>query len=156
MDFNATLIGQTIAMIVFVWFCMKYIWPPMIKAIEERRENIADGIAASEKAHRDLAAAQTNADTMITDARSRAQQIIDHAEHRGAAIVEEAKKTARTEGERIKESAQAEIVQERNRARDELRGEVVSIAVAGASKLLEKEIDSKAHGELLDKLVAEI
>ena len=156
MDFNATLIGQTIAMIVFVWFCMKFIWPPMMQAIEERRESIADGIAAADKAQKDLENAQVKVDELIAEARSKAQQIVDNASHQGAGIVEEAKKSAAAAGERLKEAARTDIEQERNRARDELRGEVVNIAVAGASKLLEKEIDREAHSQLLDKLVAEL
>ncbi|MEM7280895.1 MAG: F0F1 ATP synthase subunit B [Pseudomonadota bacterium] len=156
MDFNLTLIGQTIAMIVFVWFCMKYIWPPLIGAIEERQTKIADGLAASDKAEKAMAQAQHESEDIIRDARSQAQEIIDQAGSRKNEMIEEAKQAAAAEGERMLAAARAEIEQETNSAREQLRREVAGIAVAGASRLLEKEIDANSHAQLLDKLVAEL
>ena len=156
MDINLTIIGQTIAMIVFVGFCMKYIWPPLIQAIEERRETIADGIAASEQAKRDLAAAQDKGTEVIKEARVQAQQIIDQAGVRAGVMVDEAKQAAAAEGERMLAAARAEIEQESARARDVLRSEVAGIAIAGASKILDREIDTQANADLLNSLAAEI
>lgn len=156
MDFNLTLIGQTIAMIFFVWFCMKYIWPPLLQALEERQTKIADGLAASDRAEKDLAKANEESASIVRAARSQAQEIIDQAGSRKNEMIEEAKTAAGAEGERMLAAARAEIEQESNRAREQLRREVATIAVAGASRLLEKEIDANTHSQLLDKLVAEL
>jgi F-type H+-transporting ATPase subunit b len=149
MNFNATLIGQTITFIVFVWFCMKYIWPPVMHALEERRKKIADGLAAAEHGKHAQELAEERA-------KNQAGEIISRADKRAAEIVEEAKGDAREEGARLLTAARAEIDQEVNRAREDLRGKVVSIALAGAGKVLEREVDESAHGELLNKLAAEI
>ena len=156
MDLNATFFCQTIAMIVFVWFCMKFVWPPIVGMIEERQTKIADGLAAAEKGSRSLEEAQVKIDGMVAEAREQARQILDQANQRGNALVDEARGTANQERERILASAKAEVDQEVNRARDELRGQVAAIAVAGAEKILSREIDASAHQDLLDRLAAEI
>jgi F-type H+-transporting ATPase subunit b len=155
-DINLTLIGQTIAMTVFVWFCMKFVWPPIVAIIEERQTQIADGLAAAEKGSRSLEEAEAQITSIVEDARGQARQIVDQANQRANAIVEEAREGAIKERDRILASAQAEVEQEVNRARDELRGQVAAIAVAGAEKILAREIDSNSHRELLDQLAGEI
>jgi len=155
-DLNATFFGQTIAMIVFVWFCMKFVWPPIVGMIEERQTKIADGLAAAEKGSRSLEEAQVTIDGMVAEAREQARQIIEQANQRGNSLVDEARGTANQERERILASAKADVDQEVNRARDELRGQVAAIAVAGAEKILSREIDSSTHRDLLDRLAAEI
>jgi F-type H+-transporting ATPase subunit b len=156
MNFNATLIGQTITFIVFVWFCMKFIWPPVMHALEERRKKIADGLAAAEHGRHEQELAEERAKEIIREAKDQAGEIITRADKRAVEIVEEAKGDAREEGARLLTAARAEIDQEVNRAREALRGKVVSIALAGAGKVLEREVDESAHGELLNKLAAEI
>ncbi len=156
MDFNLTLIGQTIAMIVFVWFCMKYIWPPVMQAIDKRRKEIADGIAAGEKGQKDLADARQGADAIMQEARQKAVQVVDIAHKRSNELVGEAKHVAVAEGERLITAARSEISNEQTRARDNLRKEVAALAVTGAAKLLGREVDAKAHAALLDELAAEL
>ena len=156
MDFNLTLIGQTVAMIVFVWFCMRYIWPPVMKAIEQRRKEIADGIAAGEKGRAELAEAQRGSDTLLTEARQRAVQVVDVANKRSSELVGEAKQTAIAEGERLIIAARGEAEIEKSRARDALRKEVAMLALAGAQKVLGREVDAKTHAALLDELAAEL
>jgi F-type H+-transporting ATPase subunit b len=155
-DLNATIIGQTIAMIVFVWFCMKFVWPLIIDMIEERQTQIAEGLAAADKGSRALEEAEKEKAVILEEARGQAREIIDQANTRGSSIVEEARAEAGAEKERILAAAQAEVEQEANRAREELRGQVSAIAVAGAEKILRREIDANAHKDLLDKLAAEI
>lgn len=156
MDFNLTLIGQTIAMIVFVWFCMKYIWPPVIGAIEKRRKDIADGIAAGEKGQRELAEARHGSEAILAEARQKAVQVTDLAHKRGNDLIAEAKNTATAEGQRLVSQARGEIANEQNRARDGLRKEVSTLALAGAAKVLGREVDARAHAALLDELAAEL
>ena len=156
MNFYATLIGQSITFIIFVWFCMKYIWPPVMHALEERKKKIADGLAAAEHGRHEQELAEERAKDILREAKNQAGEIISRADKRAAEIVEEAKGDAREEGARLLTAARAEIDQEVNRAREALRGKVVSIALAGAGKVLEREVDEAAHGELLDKLAAEI
>jgi len=155
-DLNATLIGQTIAMIVFVWFCMKFIWPPLMGMIEERQNEIADGLAAAEKGNRSLELAAVEKTKLLDAARGQAREIIDQANTRAGGIVEEARSTADDEGERILVAARAEVEQEVNRAREALRGQVASIAVAGAEKIIGREINAATHQDLLDQLAQEI
>jgi len=155
-DLNLTLIGQTIAMFVFVWFCMKFVWPPIMGMIEERQTQIADGLAAAEKGSRSLEEARVEIGRIEEEARTQARQIIDQANGRASGIVEEARTHAEQERDRILESARAEVEQEANRVRDELRGEVASIAVAGAEKILAREIDASRHKDLLDRLAGEL
>jgi F-type H+-transporting ATPase subunit b len=155
-DINMTLIGQTIAMIVFVWFCMKFIWPPIMQAIEERQTQIADGLAAAEKGQSSLETAEAEADSIIAEARKQATGILDQAHARANEIVAEGKADGMKERERLVAAAHAEVEQETNRAREELRGQVSAIAVASAEKILRREIDAAAHEDILGKLAAEI
>ncbi len=156
MDINATLIGQSIAMIVFVWFCMKFIWPPLLAAIEERQEKIAEGLAAADKGEEKLAEARAEADSIVSDARKQATSILDQAHSRANEIVAEGKENGVKERDRQLAAAQAEIEQETNKAREELRGQVSAIAVASAEKILNREIDAKQHEDILGKLASEL
>ncbi len=156
MDINMTLIGQTIAMIVFVWFCMKFIWPPIMQAIEERQAEIADGLAAAEKGQQSLNDAKSEADGIVDDARKQAASILDQANARANEIVAEGKSDGVKERERQLTVAKAEVEQETNRAREELRGQVSAIAVASAEKILQREIDSKTHEDILGTLAQQL
>ena len=156
MDINATLIGQTIAMLVFVWFCMKFIWPPIMTAIEERQQEIADGLAAAARGQQSLDEAQAKSEEVIGEARKQATSILDQAHSRANEIVAEAKAEGVKERERQLAAALAEVEQATNRAREELRGQVSAIAVASAERILKREIDSKAHEDILSKLAAEL
>ena len=156
MDINMTLLGQTIAMIVFVWFCMKFIWPLLIEAIEERQKEIADGLAAAERGEQSLQKAQAGAEQIIDEARKQATGILDQAHARANDIVSEGKADGVKERERQLAAAKAEIEQEANRAREELRGQVSAIAIAGAEKILQREIDGKTHDDILGKLAGEL
>ena len=156
MNINATLIGQTIAFFIFVGFCKKYVWPPMVKAMQDRQTQIADGLAAAEKGQQAQEIAQQEAEQLVNEARSQAAEIIASAEKRGNTVVDEAKTTAVNEKERIIASAQAEVEQEVHSAREELRGQVSSIAVAAASKIAGKEIDESAHADLISDLVTQL
>ncbi len=156
MNFHATLILQSIAMMIFVWFCMKFIWPPLLKAIDERREKIADGLAASDRAEKALEEAGVEAEQQIKAARDKAGEIVEQANQRHSQILEQAKEDATGERKRQVAAAEAEISQASNQAREELRASVATLAVAGAAKILEKEVDEQQHRELLDKLIAEL
>ena len=156
MDINATLWGQTIAMVVFVWFCMKFIWPPILNALEERQKQIEEGLAAADKSQEALEAAQAEAETIVAEARQQATGILDQAHARANEIVAEGKDAGVKERERQLAAARAEIEQETNKAREELRGQVSAIAVASAEKILRREIDSKSHEDILGKLAQEI
>jgi F-type H+-transporting ATPase subunit b len=156
MNINATLILQSIAMMIFVWFCMKFIWPPLLKALDERRAKVADGLAASDRAEKELEAAKLTAEEQITEARSKAGEIVDQANQRHSQILDQAKEDAGSERQRQVTAAEAEIALAANQAREELRASVASLAILGASKILDKEVDAKVHKELLDKLIAEI
>lgn len=156
MEINLTIIGQSIVFMIFVWFCMKYIWPFIIDAMRERQQNIADGLEAAERAEKDLELAQRRAADHIKEAREEAAAIIEQARRRGAQMIEEAKLQAREEGERVKEAAEAEIDQSMNRAREQLREEVAALAVAGAERILSETIDRERHRALLERLAAEL
>ena len=156
MDINLTLIGQTIAMIVFVWFCMKFIWPPLLGAIEERQEKIAEGLAAADQGEQKLEEARAEAEVIVSDARKQATSILDQAHSRANEIVAEGKTDGSKERERQLAAAKAEIEQETNRAREELRGQVSAVALAGAEKILNREIDAKAHDDILGELAQEL
>ena len=156
MNINLTLIGQSITFIFFVMFCMKFVWPPLVAALDERKAKIADGLAAAEKGKHDGELAKQRVLDTLKEAKVKAQEIINLAEKRASEIVEESKDTARVEGERILVAANAEIEQEMNRAREQLRGQVVSLAVAGAGKVLKREIDEKANEDLLKDLVSQL
>ena len=151
-----TLIGQSIAMIVFVWFCMKYIWPVIMNAIEQRQTEIANGLAAAEKGQSSLATAKVEVDKIIAAARDQARGIVDQANTRATAIVEQGKIDGEAARKAQVDAGRAEIAVELNRAREELRGQVARIAVAGAEKVLGREIDANAHRDLLGKLAAEL
>jgi F-type H+-transporting ATPase subunit b len=151
-----TLFGQSFAMLVFVWFCMKYIWPPIMNAIEERQTEIADGLAAAERGQQSLDKAQVEAEEVIADARKQATGILDQAHARASDIVSDGKADGVKERERQIAAASAEIEQESNRAREELRGQVSAIAVASAEKILKREIDSSTHEDILSNLAAEL
>jgi len=156
MDINMTLIGELIAFVVFVIFCMKYVWPPIIGAIETRQQVIADGLAASERAERDLVLAQEKATEQLKEAKAQAATIIEAAKKREAQLIEEAAIKAKAEKAKILASGRTEIESERNRAREELRQQVAILAIAGAEKILERSIDAATHSDILDKLVAEL
>ena len=156
MNINLTLIGQMIAFICFVMFCMKYVWPPILAAMAERQKKIADGLAAADRASHDLELAQEKAVERLKEAKHEAAGIIDAATKRSTQLVDEAKQAAIVEAERVKLAAQAEIEQDTNRAREHLRGQVAALALAGAEKILAAHIDPKAHAELVDKLAAEL
>ncbi|MAM00443.1 F0F1 ATP synthase subunit B [Hydrocarboniclastica marina] len=156
MNLNLTLIGQTIAFAIFVWFCVKYVWPPLSDAMRARQKKIAEGLAAADRASRDLEMAQENAAQEMRKAKQEAAALIEQANKRANQIVEASKSEARQEGDRLIEQAKAEIQQERNRARDGLRSEIAALAIAGAEKILETSVDAKAHSEMLDKLAAEL
>jgi len=155
-NINLTLIGQMLAFICFVLFCMKYVWPPILAAMAEREKKISDGLAAADRASHDLERAKEKAVERLKEARHEAAGIIDSANKRGNQIVEEAKDAALVEVERVKASAQAEIEQETNRAREQLRSQVAALSLAGAEKVLGAAIDQKAHAELVDKLATEL
>jgi F-type H+-transporting ATPase subunit b len=156
MNLNATLFIQTIVFVILGWVTMRFIWPPLIKAIEERQKKIAEGLASSERAEKSLAEAKASATEIIKEARVQANKIIDQANKRSNELVDEARGTAIAEGQRLLSDARNEVTVESNRAREQLRREVALIAVAGAGKLLGREIDAKAHADLLEKLALEI
>ena len=156
MNINATLVLQSIAMMIFVWFCMKFLWPPLMKAMDERRERIAEGLAASDRAEKELETAKAEVDRQIAEARDKAGEIIDQASQRQAQIMDQAREEATSERKRQVSAAEAEIAQASNQAREELRTAVASLAVLGASKILEREVDAETHRDLLDKLITEI
>lgn len=156
MNFNATLIGQTIAFAVFVWLCMKYIWPPLMAALDERNARISEGLAAAERGQKELEDAKEKVGESLGDAKQQAQEIINQAQKRANEIVDEAKQTARDEAGKIKDAASADIDQQIVSARENLRREVSAIALAGAEQILKREVDAKAHAAVLDDLAAQI
>ena len=156
MNINFTLIAQAIAFAVLIWFTVKFVWPPLLSAIETRQKEIADGLAAAQEGRSALDVAAKKSEATLTEAKQKASEIIGQAEKRGSQIVEEAKGNAKAEGERILAGAKAEIDQEVNRAKEGLRSQVSALAIAGAEKILRKEIDAKAHSEMLSKLAAEL
>jgi F-type H+-transporting ATPase subunit b len=153
---NATLIAQIIVFLILVWFTMKYIWPPIVNAMDERAKRIADGLEAADRARHELAAANSRADDEIKKARAEAAAIIERANQQAGEIVEHARTDAAAEAARQKAAAQADIENLAHRARAELRGQVASLAVAGAGKILGREVDATTHTAQLDELVAEI
>jgi F-type H+-transporting ATPase subunit b len=155
-NLNATIIAQMVVFTALVWFTMKVVWPMIIGAMQERQRKIAEGLAAGERGQKDLSAAEARIEQIVREARARAQQIEQHAHVQANEIIEAAKRSASTEGARILQSAEQQIALERESARDELRQQVASLAVAGAGQLIEREIDARAHAQLLDKLVAQI
>ncbi|MEM7430492.1 MAG: F0F1 ATP synthase subunit B [Pseudomonadota bacterium] len=156
MDITFTLIAQSIAMVIFVAICMKFVWPPLLEMIEERQKEIDEGLAAAEKGQSALDRASAEAEKIVEDARKQATAILDQANARANEIVADGKSDGVKERDRQLSAAQAEIEQETNRAREELRGQVSTIALAGAAKILEREIDEKSHQDILGKLAAEL
>jgi len=156
MDLNATIIGQSIAFFIFVWFCMKYVFPPVNAILEERQKKIADGLEAADRAQRDLNLAQNKAADELREAKVKSAEIIELANKRASQIVDDAKEKAREEGLRLINGAKAEIDMEIQRAREVLRAQVAAIAIAGAEKILEKTIDQAANEELVKKLASEL
>ena len=150
MSFNLTLIAQALTFALFILFTVKVIWPYMLRAIETRQKQIADGLAAAEQGKKSLEVSSKQADQAIQEARARAAEIIAQAEKRGTQVVEEAKTVAIAEGDREKTAAKADIQQEAARAREQLREQVAALAVAGAEKILRREVDARAHADLLD------
>jgi F-type H+-transporting ATPase subunit b len=155
-NLNATILAQMVIFAVLVWFTMKVVWPWITDEMHQREKRIAEGLAAGERGQKDLAAASARVDELVREARARAQQIEAQAHVQANEIVEAAKHTASTEGARILQSAEQQIALERQSARDELRAQVAALAVAGAGKIIEREIDARAHAQLLDKLIAQI
>ena len=156
MNINLTLIGQSIAFAVFVWFCLKYIWPPLLNALDARRTRIADGLAAAEQGLKAKEEAQTQIDVDLQAAKGQAREIISNAQRRADEIVEESKSDARVEGDKLVDAAKAEIDQQIHQAREALRGEVVALAVSGAEQVLMREVDAAAHEEALGKLAGQL
>ena len=152
MNFNLTLIAQMLAFLAFIGFTAKFIWPPLMRAIEARQKTIADGLAAADQGRRSLEQSTRQAEDAVNQARGRAAELLAQAEKRTAQMIEEAKNAAKEEAGREKAAAKAEIAQEASRAREQLRDQVASLAVAGAEKILRREVDAKAHAELLDSI----
>lgn len=156
MNINFTLISQALAFSIFIWFTIKYVWPPLMQAIEERQKTIADGLAAGERGKQELELASQRSTDVLKDARQRASEIITQAEKRASEIIDEAKSTAKEEGDRILVGAKADIEHEVFSAKEALRQQVAGIAIAGAEKILRREVDAKAHADLLSSIEEEI
>ncbi|WP_069384770.1 F0F1 ATP synthase subunit B [Halomonas caseinilytica] len=156
MNINMTLIGQMIAFAIFVWFCIKYVWPPINNALHERQKKIADGLDAASRAARDLELAEQQAEETLRESKEQAAEILENAHKRSNQMIDEAREQARQEGERMVANAKTEIDQEVNRAKEELRGQVSRLAIVGAERILESSIDEKQHAKLVDKLAEEL
>jgi F-type H+-transporting ATPase subunit b len=155
-NINATLLGQVVWFAFFIWFVMKLVWPYFRRIIAERQKNVAEGLAAAERGRQDLEAAGKRSGEMLASARQQAQEIIAQADRRASQIVEEAKGTAKGEGDRLIAGARAEIDQDLSRAREALRDQVAQLALAGAEKILRREVDAKVHADLLSELKREL
>jgi F-type H+-transporting ATPase subunit b len=156
MNINLTLIGQSLTFIVFVWFCMKFVWPPIMNALHERKTKIADGLAAAERGQHEQELAEKRASELLHEAKQNAAEIINQAQKRAGEVVEESKTDARAEGERLLTAAKAEIDQEVQRAKEALRAELGKIVISGAEKVLEREVDASAHDDMIKKLATQI
>jgi F-type H+-transporting ATPase subunit b len=156
MNMNMTLLGQSVAFAIFVWFCMKYVWPPISEAMRERQKKIAEGLDSASRAQRDLELAQEKAGQTLREAKEQSAQILEQANKRATLLIEEAKEQAKTDGERLVEAAKGEISQEVNRAKDELRSQMSDLIIEGAEKILESSVDQKTHSELVDKLAKQL
>ena len=152
MNINFTLFAQAIVFAALIWFTVRFVWPPLLRAIETRQKTIADGLAAAEQGRRSLEVSTRQAEDAVNQARGRAAEILGQAEKRAAQLIDEARNTAKEEGNREKAAAKAEIAQEVSRAREQLRDNVAALAVAGAEKILRREVDAKAHADLLDSI----
>jgi len=155
-NLNATILGQAIAFVLFVLFCMKYVWPPIINAIEKRQKEIADGLAFAENAKKDFELAQVNATEQINKAKMQAQVIIEQANKRKSQIIEEAKAEAEQQRSQILAQTETEIEAKHQRSYEELRKKIAVLAVIGAQKIIEQSIDEKVNSDIIDKLVAEL
>ena len=156
MNINLTFIGQLLAVVVFVWFTMKFVWTPIMGALESRKKEIAKGLAAAERGQHEQELAKERAKDLLHEAKAQAKEVVSQAQKRAAAIIDEAKGNARAEGERIMSAAQQEIEQETNRAREHLRERIGELAVAGAEKILRKEINAETHKDIVEALAKEI
>jgi len=156
MNINLTLLAQAASFAIFIWFTARFVWPPLLRAIEARQKQIADGLAAAERGRQDLELASRRADDIVSQARDRSQEILGQAEKRAVEIVEEAKAQAKTEGDRIIAGAKAEIDREVFRAKEALRAQVAALAVQGAEKILRREVDARVHADLLNAVAAEL
>jgi F-type H+-transporting ATPase subunit b len=156
MDINATLIGQMLVFGILYWFSWKFIWPPLMKAVEDRQKKISEGLAAAERGQKELQQSHGEAAGIVSEAREKALKIVDQANRRSNELIDEARATAISEGQRLVGDARQEVQLEQARARVELRKDVAQLAVAGASRLLEREIDPRAHADLIEKLATEI
>ena len=156
MNFNATIIGQIISFAVFAWFCTKFIWPVIIKVLDDRQAKIADGLAAAEKGQHELELAEKRATEILREGKEKSKEFIDQAQKRHDEIVDGAKDDAHEEGQRILTAARAEIEQDRQEAKETLRAEVSVLAIAGAEQILMREVDKNAHNEVLDKISASL
>ena len=156
MNINFTLIAQAITFAIFIWFTVKFVWPPLLNAIEKRQKEIADGLAAANEGKMSLEVASKKNAEALEQTKQKGSEILGQAEKRAAQIIDDAKITANTEAERIKSSAKSEIEQEINRAKEDLRGQISNLAIAGAEKILEKEIDQKTHADMLTKLAKDL
>ena len=156
MNINLTLFGQTVTFIIFVWFCLKFIWPHIMKAMEDRKTQIADGLAAGERGRHEQELAEQRAVEVIREAKDQAKEILAQAHKRGDEIVEDAKGDGRSEGERMVRAAQAEIEQQMNQAREQLRNDVVKLALQGAQQVLGSEVDEKSHTQQLNRLATQL
>lgn len=156
MDINLTLIIQMLVFAAFVWFTMKFVWPPLSKALEERQDKIADGLSAAERGRKELELAQHRVRDELKHAKVQANEIIEKANRRANQLIEEAKESAKLEAQKQAKLAQDQLVQEVNHAKEGLRKQVAQLAIAGAEKILMKEIDEQANSLLLDKLIEEI
>lgn len=156
MNLNATLIAQTIVFFLLAGFTMKFVWPPLIRALDERAKKIADGLAAAERGTLSLRDAEAKAQHLETEARARGAEILAQAERRALALIDEAKASAKAEGDRIAAAARADLEGEVQRAREALRDQVASLAIASAEKILRREVDAKAHADLLAQLKQEL
>lgn len=156
MNLNATLLVQAIVFVAFIWFTLKFVWPPILAVIEERQKKIVEGLAEAEKGRTALAAATKEADKLLAEARARAQEIVASAEKAASARIEESKGAAKVEGERIVTAAQSQVQQEVQSAKQQLREQVAALAVAGAEKILRREVDAKAHADMLNQLKAQL
>ncbi|MCL2872574.1 MAG: F0F1 ATP synthase subunit B [Betaproteobacteria bacterium] len=156
MNINATLLGQLIMFVLFVWFCMKFIWPPVVNALDARKKQIADGLAAADRGKHDLELAAKRSADLLREAKEKAAEIIAQGERLKVEMLDQAKASARDEAERILVAARADVGQEVTRAREALRHQVADLAIAGASKILQREVDAKAHADLLSALKQEL
>ncbi len=152
MNFNATLFGQLVTFAIFVWFTMRFVWPMLLKQMEERETRIADGLAAAEQGQKDFAEAQEKSAIEINQGKEQAAKILSQAQKQSDEIVAEAKENAKVEAARIKESAHVEIEQEKEKTRQELKSQVAALVIAGAEQVLMKEVDRAAHDGLLQKI----